>query len=133
VGGDGLYGLTLIGHAAGAAYRPPQPGAAPQLWAEVDTTRPDVRVLGVGSVGGRLTIHWRAIDTDLGPRPITLSYGPTEGGPWSPIAAGVEDTGRYVWQAPPGAPRRLAVRVEATDRAGNVGAAQTLVDLGPGG
>ena len=70
-------------------------------------------------------MSWTATDKNLGPQPITLSYAEYADGPWTPIAAKVENTGRYVWQVPKTAFPRFLIRVEAMDLAGNVGAAQT--------
>ena len=44
---------------------------------------------------------------------------------WTPFARTQDNTGRYVWRMPPGVPYQFHVRVEATDRAGNVGTAET--------
>jgi hypothetical protein len=49
------------------------------------------------------------------------------------MTGGLENTGRYVWRVPPGAPYRFHVRVEAVDKGGNVGHADSskpvIVDL----
>jgi hypothetical protein len=130
VDAEDLYGFTLLVHnGAGVAPKPPQEGDLPQVWVEVDTTSPAVRLLGAGvrrdADGHNLTIMWRATDKNLGARPITLTYAADPSGPWSPIATHIENTGRYVWSMPGGMPHRFYVRVEATDQAGNIGIAQT--------
>jgi hypothetical protein len=127
---EGLYGFTLVArNGAGSGKRPPRAGDVPQVSVEVDLTRPAVRLLGaepeVGADDRRLVVSWRASDRNLGPRPITLAYAEQAEGPWEPIAAGLENTGRYAWKLPAGAPPRFLLRVEATDLAGNVGVAQT--------
>jgi hypothetical protein len=138
VNGEGLYGFTLIVRSGvGLGERPPQVGDQPQVWVEVDLTKPIVRLgsvdVGRGPDAGRLTITWTATDKNLGRQPITLSYAEQAGGPWTPIAANIENTGRYIWQMPSGVPYRFHVRVEATDRAGNSASAETatpvIVDL----
>jgi hypothetical protein len=138
VHGEGLYGFTLIVRSGvGLGDRPPQVGDPPQMWVEVDTTKPVVRLVGVdvgrGADSGKLTIQWVASDKNLAREPVTLSYAEQAGGPWTPIASGVDNSGHYVWQMPPGVPYRFLVKVEAADRAGNVGAAETptpvIVDL----
>jgi hypothetical protein len=138
VNGEGLYGFTLVVRSGvGLSDRPPQVGDAPQLWVEVDLTKPVVHIgnvdVGRGPDSGRLTIAWTATDKNLGRQPISLSYAEQAGGTWTPIAANLENTGRYVWQMPPGIPYRFLVRVEATDKAGNVGSDETpkpvIVDL----
>jgi hypothetical protein len=130
VDGEGLYGFTLVVRSGvGMSDRPPQVGDQPQVWVEVDLTKPAVRLgavdVGRGTDTGRLTINWAATDKNFGPQPITLSYAKQASGPWTPITANIENSGRYVWQMPADVPYQFLVRVEATDRAGNVGADET--------
>jgi hypothetical protein len=128
---EGVYGLTLLARSGvGLGDRPPQIGDRPQLWMEVDTTKPDVKLLGVvvgtGADKGKVTIAWEARDKNLAREPITLSYGKAPNGPWQPIAAKLANTGRYVWTLPnDNVPYQFHVQVEAVDRAGNVGEAIT--------
>ncbi|MCS6853023.1 MAG: hypothetical protein NZ700_17845 [Gemmataceae bacterium] len=139
VNDEGVYGFTLVVRSGvGIGDRPPQVGDMPQVWVEVDLTKPVVQVLNVdvgrGPEAGNLTVSWRASDKNLGRQPITLSYAEDPAGPWTPIAANVENTGSYVWRMPAqGVPYRFLLRVEATDRAGNVGQAEwprpVIVDL----
>lgn len=136
--GEGVYGLTLVVKSGvGMGDRPPQTGDPPQLWVEVDLTKPTVGILAVdpakGSDGNLLTILWKAEDKNLAPQPITISYAEATDGPWQPIVSGIENVGRYVWRIPPATPFKFFVRVEAADRGGNVGRAETnkqvVVDL----
>lgn len=136
--GEGLYGFTLLArNGVGLGKRPPQPGDAPQVWTEVDLTKPTVQMLGIEVVANSevptLNILWKAGDKNLGPKPITLSYAEQAAGPWIPLAIEVENTGKYAWKLPPGMPPRFLVRVEATDLVKNIGSAQTpnpvLLDL----
>jgi hypothetical protein len=139
VQGEGLYGFTIIiKSGVGLSERPPQVGDQPQIWVEVDLTKPVVRIgepeVGRGADTDRLTITWSATDKNLGKQPITISYAEQTSGPWTAIAPNLENTGRYIWQMPQtGTPYRFYVRVEAVDRAGNVGSAETaqpvIVDL----
>ncbi|MBV9123645.1 MAG: hypothetical protein JO112_09830, partial [Planctomycetes bacterium] len=127
---EDLYGFTLVGRSGvGLGKQPPQAGDLPQVWVQVDVTRPVVRLLGVeagtGPQAGNLAILWLATDKNLPANPISLSYAHQAEGPWTPIATKVPTTGRYIWQMPAGIPNRFLVRVEAVDRAGNVGMAQT--------
>lgn len=135
---EGLYGITLVASSGiGLKKRPPRPGDSPQVWIDVDVTKPLVRLtgctVGSGTEADSMTINWKAADKHLGDRPITLSYAEQAEGPWSTIVANVENTGSYVWKMPTSVPQRLMVRLEATDLAGNVGMTQTrqpvLVDL----
>jgi hypothetical protein len=135
---EGIFGFTLIVRSGvGLSERPPRSGDPPQMWVEVDLTKPVVHWVNVevgrGSDTGWLTITWKATDKNLGREPITLSYAEDPRGTWTPISTALENSGKYRWQMPPGVPYRFFVRVEATDLAGNVGALDTstpvIVDL----
>jgi hypothetical protein len=135
---EGRFGLTMVARSGiGLGGRPPSMGDAPQIWIEVDTTKPAVALLNpkvnLSSDTHHLIINWTATDKNLAARPITLAYAEQAAGPWLPIATKIENTGRYVWQIPDLGSHRFLVRVEATDLAGNVGVAQTpepiLLDL----
>jgi hypothetical protein len=88
----------------------------------------DLRVVvGTGSQRGKLFVYWRASDKNLEVRPITLSYSenPKEG-LWTKInSQPLSNTSSYVWNMPADVPSQFYVRVEAADRAGNVGQAVT--------
>jgi hypothetical protein len=95
---EGLYGFTLLArNGVGLGKRPPSSGEQPQVWVEVDVTKPVVKLLDIqpGLIGDsqHLSICWKATDTNLGQRPITLSYAEQVAGPWSVIAANIENTG----------------------------------------
>jgi hypothetical protein len=136
---EGLYGFTLVARSGvGLGERPPQPGDPPHVWVEVDETKPVVNLqsadVGRGADAGNLAVTWTATDKNLHPQPITISYAERAEGPWTTIAANLPNNGKYVWRMPPsGVPYRFILRVEALDKAGNVGAAQTpqhvIVDL----
>ena len=128
VQGEGVYGFTLVPRSGvGISPPPPQVGEKPQVWIEVDLTRPFVQVDGVlvgqGDFKGQLSISWTAKDKNLGPRPIALSYSPTTDGQWTPIARDLPNTGRYVWTMPAAGtmPWQFYIKVEATDLANNTG------------
>lgn len=135
---EGQYGLTLVVKSGvGLGDRPPQPGDPPQMWVEVDLTKPAVELksleAGRGPEAGTVTVTWRAEDKNLASAPISLYYAENPEGPWTIMVGGLDNTGRYVWRVPPGAPYRFFVRVEALDKAGNVGHADSskpvIVDL----
>jgi hypothetical protein len=127
---EGRYGFTLVAR-SGVDFGepPPKPGDQPQVWVEVDTTKPKVTVLraepGRGLDKGKLFIEWTATDKFLRARPITLSYAENPTGPWKPIVTNSDNTRQYVWQMPDGLPFQFHVRVEAIDEAGNVGSDTT--------
>jgi hypothetical protein len=130
VSDEGLYGFTLVAHnGAGASKAPPKPGDPPQMWVEVDTTKPVVHLVSAEthfeSKNHTLAVRWTASDKNLGPRPITLAYADQAKGPWTAAATHLENTGRFVWTMPAGMPHGFYVRVEATDLGGNVSRAQT--------
>lgn len=136
--GEGVYGLTLVVKSGvGIGDRPPQPGDQPQMWIEVDLTKPNVQIQSVeagrGHDSGTLTVTWKADDKNIAPQPITIYYAEQADGPWTPMAGGLENTGRYNWRIPPNTPFRFFVRVEALDKGGNIGRADTkqpvIVDL----
>jgi hypothetical protein len=127
--GDGLYGLTLVLTSAGAASVPPAPGETPDWWVEVHTSKPAAQILGVRNEAGTLVITWTAGDNFLKPEPIDLYYATHQGGPWFPIARGLKNDGLYRWAMPPGATGEVYVRMEVSDRAGNVTDCQTFQPL----
>jgi hypothetical protein len=131
---QGLYGFTIVARSgAGFGDQPPQAGDPPQLWVEVDLEKPIVQLypveVGRGPDLGKITITWQATDKNLLERPITLYYGEGKDGPWLPIAKEYENTRRYVWAVPQEAPYKFFVKIEALDKAGNVGSDQTAKEV----
>ncbi len=130
VAGEGIYGITLVAKSGvGLGDRPPQLGDRPNLWVEVDITKPVVQLhnvlVGTGPDKGKLNITWTARDKNLGRAPITLSFAEQISGPWTPIAEKLPNNGRHIWQMPERVPYQFHLKVEATDLAGNVGEALT--------
>lgn len=132
VEGEGVYGISLCAKSGvGLGERAPQFGDRPQLWIEVDLTKPAVQlqgvVVGAGADKGKLFINWTARDKNLHRESITLSYAEQPAGPWKTFAEKQANaTGRYVWTMPEsGVPYQFHVKVEALDQAGNIGEAIT--------
>jgi len=130
---EGLYGFTLVARSgAGLSKDAPKAGDQPQIWVMVDLTRPVVNLEGVEislmAKSPALVIRWNAQDRNFASRPISLLIADQPTGPWTTIASGLENTGRFDW-VPPGTPRRAYLRVEAVDQAGNVGAADTATAI----
>ncbi len=132
VEGEGRYGFTLVAKSGvGLGENAPRPGDQPQIWVEVDLTKPEVRiqdvVVGRGPDTGNLTLTWTAADKNLLRQPISISYATKPEGPWNPVpgATHVENTGRFVWRMQPDVPFEFFMRVEAIDEAGNIGQADT--------
>ena len=127
---EGMYGFTLVAKSGlGLGKQPPVAGDPPQVWVEVDLTRPVVRLAevkhGVGAKAREVIIKWSANDRNMARRPVTLSYAEKSEGPWLPLAANIENSGRYVWNMPTSGPNTFLVRVEAVDLVGNMGMAQS--------
>lgn len=124
VNGEGLYGfrVVIVGR-NGLASNTPQPGDAADIWVGVDQTKPTARITaaayGAGAQAGKLDIRWEASDENLASRPITLSMSDRPEGPYTPIAAGLPNTGQYYWQFDPRSPRQIFLRLEVHDQAGN--------------
>jgi hypothetical protein len=133
LGTEGTFGLWLVVQsAANLGDPPPRPGDRPQMWVEVDSTAPVVRLdaprVGTGTNLGKVLITWRASDPHLGPRPVLLSYRAADSpnDPWHPITPGtLDNTGRYVWAVPQGIPPRIHLRIDVMDSVGNRAHAET--------
>lgn len=135
LGGEGIFGLWLVVQSDGGGDRRPKRGDQPQSWVEVDSAAPVVSMsrprVEAGTKAGKVVITWRAGDSHLAAKPISLFYrgeGPDD--PWVPIVEGLGNTGRFDWVAPQDVPPRFHIKVEAIDSLGNRGAADTQ-DFGP--
>lgn len=125
VPGSGQYGFRIVVHGAnGAAAITPVSGDQPELTVAVDLLPPKLvitnAVLGEGHFGNHLAIAWEATDSNLENRPITISYSSHPNGPWTTVAARLQNSGKYVWQIERHIPARFYLRIEALDEAGNV-------------
>jgi hypothetical protein len=127
---EGLYGFTLLArNGVGLGKEPPRSGDLPQVWVEVDLTKPIVQLndvqVRVNDKSPILHLAWKAGDKNLGGQPITIAIAEKENGPWQTIAENLENTGHTEVPLRPGLPPRFFVRLEAKDLAGNVGVART--------
>lgn len=123
---EGVYGFTLLAKSGvGLGVQAPQIGDEPQVWIEVDLTKPHVKVqkviVGKGADKGKLFLQWFASDKNLTKFPINLSYAEQTTGPWQVIAQEHANSGHYTWKMPEPVPYQFYIRVEARDLAGNVG------------
>src|SRR5262249_8665064 len=71
---EGLYGFTRVARSGvGISKSPPQASDVPQVWVEVDLTKPVVHFLGAEpgfeSKAQTMLIRWSATDKNFGPRP----------------------------------------------------------------
>ncbi len=76
--------------------------------------------MGKGKDDGQLIITWEASDKMLADRPVTLAFSQNPGGPWTTIATGLENTGRYTWTIDSRVPPLIYLRLEVRDEAGNL-------------
>lgn len=123
---DGAYGFRIVVVAANGLATPrPIENDLPDIFVVVDSEAPSIRITGAaygeGNQTGSLVIRYQCTDLNLPQRPITLSFGPSISGPWSTIAAGLENEGAYLWPADPNLPRQIYLRIDALDLAGNMG------------
>jgi hypothetical protein len=128
---SGRWGFTLLPRSGvGLADQAPRPGDQPQVWVEVDETRPTVTlnnvVVGQGPDLGKVTIYWSASDTFLKAKPITLSWADRPTGPWTVLEQNLENNGSYTLETKgKQLPFQFYIKVDAVDEAGNVGSSQT--------
>lgn len=127
---EGLYGFTMIARGKDEPTKDQPPvGELPQVWVAVDLTKPFVQLLDAAinapAPAPAVTVRWNAKDRSFGPHPITLFYAERAEGPWRPLAANLENSGRYEGSLPPHLSGNVYVRVQAADLMGNVGTSQT--------
>lgn len=119
---DGVFGIRIR---PGAGSKPPEPGEEPDCVVEVDTTKPVVNlsepVIGSGDDEGTMLITWTATDKYLQTNSINLHYATSAEGPWQVIVTGYKNAGTYKWAMPTGLTGAVYLRLEASDKAGNVG------------
>ena len=126
VDAEGRYGfrIVIVGN-NGLAGNATRNGDEADLWVGVDTTAPIVEITtatyGVGEHAGQLDIRWRASDASFDERPMSILFSDKATGPWTTIAAGIPNSGQYFWPIDPRVPEQLFLRMEARDRAGNLG------------
>mgnify|MGYP007089163654 CR=1 FL=1 len=125
VSNEATYGfrIVIVGR-NGLASNTPQAGDAADIWVGVDQAKPQARLTGAtiagGEQAGKLEIRWNAHDDHFSSRPITLAISDRATGPFTPIAAGLPNTGNYFWEFDPRIRRQLFIRLEAQDEAGNL-------------
>jgi hypothetical protein len=127
---EGIYGFRiLVDGANGASSPPPRSGDPPELEVRVDLKRPTAQLQpierGQGNLFDHLVLRWTASDDNLEPRPISLFYSSSPLGPWSTIAARLENTGQYFWRLQRHVPEQFYLRLEVRDMAGNLTTVQS--------
>jgi hypothetical protein len=129
---EGLYGFTMIARSKDQpATEQPPAGEPPQVLVAVDLTKPAVQLLdaemNIQTQTPGLVVRWDAKDRNFGPQPITVLYAERPDGPWRPLAANLENSGRYQGLLPPHLADKVYVRVQAADLMGNIGMSKTTV------
>lgn len=126
---EGRWGIHLAVSAAMRPAAPPTANEQPDWWIEVDTTAPlvsiDSATLGQGDETGLLVLQWSIRDKHLKSDTVDAYWSSHAEGPWQPIARGLRAEGPYRWPIPREAGARVFIKIEAQDRAGNVGRAVT--------
>lgn len=126
--GEGVFGIHIIvTNGNGFGGRAPRSGDAPSCWIEVDTTRPFVQLLPIEPIAkdGKLEIRWTATDKNLPADSVNLFFRTRPDGPWQPLARGRTNEGSHFWSFPRDQGANFWIKVEATDRAGNLAQATT--------
>jgi hypothetical protein len=132
VDAEGLYGFRVVVESGnGLTSDLPRDGDLPEVWINVDLTKPAAHITAadVGHDQGEITIRWDALDTSLESRPVSLWFSDQPGGPWTPIASGLENTGSFVWRLDNHVPQQVYLRLEVRDEAGNVGEDSTRAPI----
>lgn len=124
---DGVYGFYLVlRNSVGLSSGPPRSGQQPHQWALIDSAPPLVQIKQVQVIEHKpprdavLVVSWTAFDDHLGDRPISLYCRTTDQPGWQLMAARVADVGRFDWAVPRDLSGRITVKIEITDRAGNM-------------
>ena len=125
---SGLYGvrLEMVSDAADDGGGP-RSGAAPDAWVGVDEEPPQVELVAISrdeaTPSAALVIRYVVRDPLIAPRAVRLLYSPNADGPWATITDGIENQGEHRWTPDKTVPAKVHIRAEASDLAGNVGAA----------
>ena len=127
---DGVYGFRLrIQTNDGLESLQPTKGDSADVWVEVYTTKPSVELaslpFGRKKDAGKLIVNWRAVDKRFAAKPITLFYSVNLDGPWQVIVEKLPNSSQFKWPVTDRIPRRVFLRIEAVDAAGNRNVHQT--------
>ena len=77
--------------------------------------------MGSGDDEGTMLISWTASDRNLLGNSVTLKYSLKPDGPWETVVTGYKNEGLYRWAVPSNLAGTIHLRMEASDRAGNIG------------
>ena len=123
---NGTYGFRIVVHSKdGLTGMGPSTGDPADIWITVDTEKPQTRInsvpYGRGRDAGQLVINYTANDSELTLRPITLAYSSNLSGPWIIIDENLSNSGQHLWKPRTDIPEKIFLRIEARDKAGNIG------------
>jgi hypothetical protein len=120
---EGIYGFRIVAQ-SGSGLSGPKPvsGDEADVWIGVDLANPVGRItaIEVSDEGAELVVTWEVGDDALDVTPVSLEFSESRRGPWTPIAAGLENSGSYTWQIEKRVPPVIYVRMQVGDEAGNV-------------
>jgi len=138
---EGRYGffVTLVDE-KGNQDVIPDSNTKPQVTILFDWTPPEAELLT--PAGGEVTgggaasdIKWKASDSFMAEKPITIEYSGDNGASWEPIVKALDNSGTFAWMPPAGVVGRALVRVTAVDEVGHSTSAVTrspvLIDTCP--
>ncbi|MFM9960974.1 MAG: hypothetical protein ACKV2Q_07095 [Planctomycetaceae bacterium] len=101
----------------------------PGLVVIVDRTAPELKLLLQPAEAGKVQLSWSVSDANLDLSKLSLEF--SQGGAnWQPVSVKAQAAGQTSWSVPGGG--QVSVRGSVTDRAGNVGSAQTSIVLQSG-
>ena len=123
---QGRYGFRIVVQSKdGLTGQGPSSGDDADIWIVVDTTAPLAQITSVpygrGAEAGKLIINYKVADPLLTLRPITISYAANPAGPWEIVKEGARNDGRFAWKVSREVPKLIFLKIEAVDRAGNIG------------
>ena len=123
---EGIYGFRIVVRSKdGLAGRGPMRGEEADMWIQVDVTAPLAKITSVpygrGNEAGQLVINYAVTDSNLTLRPNSILWSTNPDGPWTLIEENLRNDSRLVWKPQQNVPHRIFLRLEAADRAGNVG------------
>ncbi len=109
--------------------------AGPGLRVVVDTSAPDLKLEAARGNAGQIAATWRLTETDPDPETLQIQYR-VDGGLWQPLAvnrealrrSGPSWTDAVTWW-PQNGSRRIEIRAEVADKAGNRDVTHAQIDL----
>ena len=99
-----------------------------------DDPPPELRLLnfhrGVYAGGSRLYVFWKSAHIPKGPKGLALDISRDGGKTWKEVAAGIPDTGRYLWTLPREEGRTLRLRLRWSGEGGVTVSSVSAEDFG---